>query len=257
MRGDHPNRLIHFTFDDGPREDTTGPLLDLLAAAEIRATFFIVGRRVDPTRAGAAGRIAIVRDMLARGHTVGVHTYDHADLPTLSDADVRAELDRMESVVDPALGARALLFRAPFGHHDSRIDRVVRERGYTHVRFNMPVVGREPTTRAVAEDFAEQLRARERHRDGPGALVVLHDTDDHVVRAVPRIREALDARNCELLAAGEELWDVTDTLGPFCRPRPPREAPRRYARADALAPELLAARQSALRARYVARCAAR
>ena len=63
------------TFDDGPNPETTPLLLDILAQYEIKALFFVVGRRLT-AREGAA----ITKRAAAEGHIVGNHTFDHPNL---------------------------------------------------------------------------------------------------------------------------------------------------------------------------------
>src|SRR5260370_412910 len=71
--------MVALTFDDGPDPEHTPRILDALGAAEVRATFFMVGRQVE-----AAG--AVARAVAAAGHDVGNHTYGPRHLSTLSAA---------------------------------------------------------------------------------------------------------------------------------------------------------------------------
>ena len=66
-------RDIALTFDDGPRADTTGKLLDGLKARGVHATFFLIGNQID-------ANAALVQRMKAEGHQVGNHTWDHTKL---------------------------------------------------------------------------------------------------------------------------------------------------------------------------------
>ena len=51
----------------------------------------------------------------------------------------------------------------------------------------------------------------------------MHDTKTHSVDAVPRLVSVLQKRNCELLANGEELYDIVDDLGYFIPGHEPEE----------------------------------
>ncbi len=60
-------RYVALTFDDGPRPDTTGPLLEGLAQRGVTVTFFVIGEQVP-------GNEELIRRMVRDGHQVGSHT---------------------------------------------------------------------------------------------------------------------------------------------------------------------------------------
>src|SRR5699024_6621170 len=74
-------RLIALTFDDGPNDEFTPQLLDILAKHEVKATFFVMGAYVDEFP-------DVARRIVAEGHTIANHTYNHPDLSTVSDDEV-------------------------------------------------------------------------------------------------------------------------------------------------------------------------
>ena len=88
---------VALTFDDGPDPRTTPLILDTLRERGVRATFFVVGRQV-------AENPGLLRRIVAEGHAVGNHTYDHADMSKLSAGRMRYELRSTQEAVDDALG---------------------------------------------------------------------------------------------------------------------------------------------------------
>ena len=103
--------LVALTFDDGPRGDTTGALLDGLALREVPATFFLVGSRL-------AGREDLVRRMAAEGHQIGVHTYDHRAVDGLSRRDFDAQVGKTRAALAAILGDGDYWLRPPYGSLD-------------------------------------------------------------------------------------------------------------------------------------------
>ena len=175
-RGFIRHRTLHFTFDDGPRLDTTPRLLEHLDHYGVQATFFVVARGFDGQNATDRAKAEVLRDIARRGHTVGAHTYDHSRLTSLDDEAVLAQLTRSEAIFEDVLGARPYLFRAPYGAHDARVDAITAERGYTHVLWN--ITSKDVSSRTaeeVAAAFSESLDVRERHPRGAGGIVLLHD----------------------------------------------------------------------------------
>lgn len=103
------DRVVALTFDDGPSREYTPAVLDVLAAAGARATFFVVGQRVRRFP-------DLVRRQLAEGHEVGNHTDGHDDLARLTEEQARATIGRAADAVTAAAGVTPRLLRPPFGH---------------------------------------------------------------------------------------------------------------------------------------------
>ena len=208
-RGFADHRVLHFTFDDGPRPSTTPRLLDTLNRFGVRATFFVVARQLEGNRHSAQREIA--RDIVRRGHTLGSHTYDHANLTTLDTTQITRELTHAEEIFMELFGVRPWLMRPPYGARTPAVDRAIAARGYTTFLWNITASDEHlQTADEIVATFQDSLRTHERHRRGPGGIVLLHDTQESVIAAFPRLIGAIHARNCELRERGEdeELWDV-------------------------------------------------
>ncbi len=108
---------IILTFDDGPDWNNTARVLDVLAAKGVKASFFINTLNWSDVNVDEPMR-ALVRRMVDEGHELASHSVHHPHLPTLSMADIEAELSGVEATVNSVVGAgapRLTLFRAPFG----------------------------------------------------------------------------------------------------------------------------------------------
>lgn len=98
------NGVVGLTYDDGPYI-YTNDLLDLLASYNFKATFFITGNNngkgpIDETAAWTA----VIKRMIAEGHQVASHTWSHADLSTLTDADRETEMIKNEMALRNIIG---------------------------------------------------------------------------------------------------------------------------------------------------------
>lgn len=114
---------VSLTFDDGPHPTITPSVLDTLEAQGVdNATFFVVGRNV-------ARYPELVREIVARGHTLGNHTFTHPQLPNLGRAQIRDELRRTQEAVNEALQSSYPLaqMRPPYGAVNRAVRDVVRE----------------------------------------------------------------------------------------------------------------------------------
>lgn len=99
---------LALSFDDGPEPRTTPKVLDLLAEANVSATFFLVGRRAEQ-HPHLVGRI------LAAGHAIGSHTYSHRPLFELGPREVWQECQGGRAAVEHVAGQEVRLFRPPHG----------------------------------------------------------------------------------------------------------------------------------------------
>jgi peptidoglycan/xylan/chitin deacetylase (PgdA/CDA1 family) len=239
------HRVIHFTFDDGPEEHTPR-LLDVLDAHHVRATFFLVGFRV-------AQRPDVAREILRRGHAIGMHSYAHHDYTRMTPREVASDMSRAEAVFTSVFGATPHMVRPPYGRHDAHVDAAIADRGYTQVRWNLTADGHVRTREGVLASFRAMLDAQRDVPGGEGGILLLHDTHPWVVDAVPGILDELDARNCAALVSGEEMWDVVGDLGEWFDPRH-YASPSSPALRMRLTDEELAARQAELRVAAEERC---
>jgi peptidoglycan/xylan/chitin deacetylase (PgdA/CDA1 family) len=95
------DREVVLTFDDGPWAPTTLPVLAALAHECVRATFFVIGKL-------ALERPDLVRRIVAKGHTVGHHTWEHRNLMQTGPSEAIEEIDRGISAVEMALHGVAI-----------------------------------------------------------------------------------------------------------------------------------------------------
>ena len=256
ISGATPHRLVLFTFDDGPNRHTTPRLLDLLDAAGVRAVFFLTANRIRGDNRRERIQQDIAREIVRRGHMVGSHTVDHAQLPALDNREVLHQLVEAEHIFERVLGGRPWLFRPPGGGRTDRVDALIAERGYTSVLWNLGTGDFQVSTpEEVAATWRRVLAFRERDSGERGGIILLHDIHEHSVDAFPLIVQELRRRNCRLLEGGEELYDIVDDPRLFF-------TPRADATPSAVAPpatpedSVIAARQAALRQETRQRCEA-
>ena len=99
--------MIALTFDDGPDDEHTAPILDVLKQYGVPATFFVVGDNVE--------RLPwLVRRTWDEGHELGNHTFFHPNLATVSDDRVRLEVNATQLAIEAVTGHSTLEFRAPY-----------------------------------------------------------------------------------------------------------------------------------------------
>jgi peptidoglycan/xylan/chitin deacetylase (PgdA/CDA1 family) len=169
IAGRDPDELA-LTFDDGPNDNATPQLLDLLAGANVRATFFMLGKYVRQ-------RPELVRRVHAAGHLIGNHTETHPWLHLKPVRVIREEIRACNHALEDVLGAPLRYFRPPHGARRPAVLQVARELGLETVQWNavghdwMPI----GAARILADIEAGLARARRR---GMGGNILLHDGSD-------------------------------------------------------------------------------
>lgn len=99
---------VALTFDDGPDPASTPLFLDVLAAHQVRATFFLLGSML--ARAPGLGR-----ELAGAGHEVAVHGWVHRYLPLRTPAATYDDLARARDLVADTTGVAPVFFRPPYG----------------------------------------------------------------------------------------------------------------------------------------------
>ena len=179
---------VALTFDDGPSPKTTPRVLEELAKADTRATFFMVGRK-------ALVYPALVREVVAAGHEIGLHGFDHDRLFSLRGGrHVADDIARTQAVLQDAGAPKPTLFRPPIGFVSHFTVWGARKAGVTLVGCSARALD------GVGQASAEKVATRLTRALEPGALLAMHDAaelDDYVpasIAALPDVLKALRER---------------------------------------------------------------
>jgi peptidoglycan/xylan/chitin deacetylase (PgdA/CDA1 family) len=194
-RGEGPRHLVAFTFDDGPSEYFTPRILRALAAHDVPATFFVIGRDLD-TR---PKRRALLAAIAKAGHVIGNHTFHHARLTTLTAAARDAELDTLAALVEKETGVQPTVVRPPYGDSSPKLRAALAARGETEVRWNI-----DPRDWEISDPETLRAAILDRIVEAGGGIVILHDTERATAHALPGALADLEAWNCKRLRRGKE-----------------------------------------------------
>ncbi|MFE8946228.1 bifunctional polysaccharide deacetylase/glycosyltransferase family 2 protein [Streptomyces sp. NPDC007856] len=211
-----PDHRIVLTFDDGPDPTWTPKVLDVLRKHHAHAVFFVTGTMTSRCP-------DLVRRMVAEGHEVGVHTFDHPDLSYHSRQRIDWELSQSQLALAGAAGIRSSLFRPPYSSFADAMDdaswpvtEYVGSRGYLTVVDDIDSEDwRRPGVATIIRNATPH--------GGKGAVVLMHDSggDRHqTVQALDRylsrlqqqgyafqtVTEALKAPSADTPVTGLDLW---------------------------------------------------
>jgi peptidoglycan/xylan/chitin deacetylase (PgdA/CDA1 family) len=186
-------KCVALTFDDGPTP-FTDRLLQVLTAANAKATFFLIGNKVaaDPA---AARRIADA------GMEIGNHTWEHPNMTTIPAQDIPAQLSRASQAIAAATGRTPQLYRPAGGVSDDAVRAEAAKQHLAEVLWDVIPFDwiNDSNTAATMYMLKTQIT--------PGSVVLLHDTYSSTVDAVYQFLPVLAAN-------GYHLVTVSHLLGP-------------------------------------------
>lgn len=179
-------KVVALTFDDGPNPEATPRILDALAARNVKATFFVLGRHADrwPDIVARAAR---------EGHTIGNHGWHHRKLHVRGPGYVRRDLTMGTESIERASGIRPRLFRAPHGFRSPWVTPIAASLGQKTVGWSRGVWdSAKPGVDRIVRRTVEGTR--------PGRIMLLHDGDGYdmdgdrrqTADALPRILGELE-----------------------------------------------------------------
>jgi peptidoglycan-N-acetylglucosamine deacetylase len=157
---------VALTFDDGPHPEGTPAILEILAERRARATFFVVGEQVER-------HPGICEEILAAGHSIGVHGHRHRNQLRLTPRQFALDLDRALETVGPFTGEGAALYRPPYGIFSPAGLRIVRSRSLRSLLWSR--WAHDWRARIAPESIAAEAT----EALGQGDVILLHDADHY------------------------------------------------------------------------------
>lgn len=183
---------VALTYDDGP-SPYTRPLLATLDRLGVPATFFMIGQQVP-------GQGALLRRMLAAGHELANHSWNHANLGG-GGPGASSQLQRTNAAIRAASGFTPCVFRPPYGSTGADLISRANAQGMTSVIWSAdPLDWRTPGTGAIVSRVLGQT--------GPGGIILGHDgggNRSQSLAAAPQIISGLRARGYRFVTVSHLL----------------------------------------------------
>jgi peptidoglycan-N-acetylglucosamine deacetylase len=181
----HPK--ICLTFDDGPNPEITPLVLEILARNRIPATFFLVGYRAERSP-------ELVARILANGHEIGLHTYDHYHAYQMFYKKSITTIRQGKRVLDSLSTQPVTWFRPPWGALNLFQYLTLKQIGLKVVLWTANAVDWD--SRTTPTEILERLLSKVR----PGSIIVIHDAGgdpgapENMLKALPEIIEQFKAK---------------------------------------------------------------
>jgi len=162
--GGRRNKMNYLTFDNGYENGYTAQILDTLKAKKVPAIFFVTGHYVNT-------QPDLLKRMINEGHLIGNHSWSHPDMTTISDEQIRTELDKVKQAVSAVTGKQDMPFlRPPRGIFNDRTLAITKNMGYTNVFWSVAYLDWDVNAQR-GTSYAYDKVVKQLH---PGAVILLH-----------------------------------------------------------------------------------
>ena len=191
--------MVALTFDDGPGEETTAQILDILEENNAVATFFELGANVK----NVEGASDLLKRELELGCEVGCHSWDHPNLFTLSDDAVKQQADKAKAAIKDACGQEPTVFRAPYGNGN---DKIAKAFGLPGINWSVDTL--DWSSRNTAS-IVSVVKSYKGHLDGQ--IILMHSIYDFSADATKEIVPWLKSQGYQLVTVSDLLRYKYDT----------------------------------------------
>ena len=179
---------VALTFDDGPYTVRSAQVLDRLERYGVVATFFVLGSRIE-------GREELLLRMEALGCEIGIHTWSHVKLSTLSTDAALEEINRTNEAIRQVLGHGATLVRPPWGQYSKA------QAAACGLPFILWSVDSEDWHPRDPNELARQVE----EQVFDGAIILMHDIQSSTPKALDLILPALLERGYRFVTVSDLL----------------------------------------------------
>jgi len=182
---------IALTFDDGPDEQFTPKILEILKKNNITATFFCIGQKIEKNP-------EILDQIIKDGHIVGNHSYSHSFyFDFFSPMRMAREIKRTDQLIKKLTGKKPVLFRAPYGVTNPFLCKSLKKTGHKSVSWSL----RSFDTNRSKEKMLDHIKSKLNNGD----VVLFHDTSNVTVETLDEFLSFVKQEGKEIVALNKLL----------------------------------------------------
>ncbi len=179
------DKLVAFTFDDGPSYNTI-KIVNTLVKYDSKATFFLVGNKIE--------KYAKTMDVLVKnGMDIGNHTYSHKELTKLSDKEILKEIDLTNEVIYNKTGIKPMFLRPSYGAMNKRIKKL----------STMPIIIWNIDTLDWKYHNSNKIKDKILKYVSDGDIILMHDTYVATLNAIEMVIPELKKQGYKIVSVSE------------------------------------------------------
>jgi len=189
-----PTKYIALSFDDGPCAPSssggTAAMLEALAAAKVKATFFVIGQNIRGNKAAAQA-------IFDAGHELANHSDGYDPLGGKTVEDISASLDAASQAIRDITGTNPRLFRAPSLNHGANLSQVCKDKGMALI---------DGSTHNDWTDSSTVIANSVLNNPQDGGIIILHENNTskgNTMAVLPEIISGLREAGFWIMTVGE------------------------------------------------------
>jgi len=194
------DKEVILSFDDGPIPGRTDKVLAILDQFGVKGAFMMVGEM-------AQAHPALARKVAMDGNTIGSHTYDHANLSSLSFDAAMAEVTKGEMAVTKATGTDVSFFRFPYLAESHRLRAAIAMRDMVVMDVDIDSKDYFNTTPVSVTQRTMNLL----HKRGRG-IILMHDIHKRTATMLPTLLSKLEAEGYKVVTLKFKKTEVPSNL---------------------------------------------
>lgn len=185
---------ISLSFDSAWGNEYTQTILDILAAHDVKATFFMTGQWVDSYPEE-------VVKIYEAGHDLGNHSQSHPYMSQLEEAEQVQELMNVHNKVKQLTGHDMFLFRAPYGDYNDQVISCANENGYYPIQWDIDSLDWKDYG---AQDIIKRITENEKL--GNGSIILCHNGAKYITDALDTVITTLQDKGYEFVPISQLIY---------------------------------------------------
>lgn len=189
---------VAISFDCAWGTDHTDAILENLAAANVRATFFTV-------EFWSTKYPDYLKKIDEAGHEIGTHSATHSYMSRLSEEQIIAEIKSSSEAITSVTGKKVTLFRPPYGDYNNLLIDTVNAMNIMPIQWDVDSLDwKDLSAGDIAARIVDQVKS--------GSIILCHNNGLHTAEALPIIFDTLRARGFEFVPIGELVYHENYTI---------------------------------------------
>lgn len=185
---------VALSFDAAWGNEDTQTILDILAAHNVKVTFFMTGGWVEKYPED-------VKKIAAAGHDLGNHSENHKNMSQLSASQQKEEIMKVHKKVKELTGVDMNLFRPPYGDYNSQLILTAKSCGYLPIQWDVDSLD----WKDYGVDSIIQTVTQHKHL-GNGSIILMHNGAKYTAQALDTVITKLQEQGYELVPISQLVY---------------------------------------------------
>ena len=187
-----PEKKLSISFDCAWGVEYTDKLLEVMAANDVRCTFFAVEFWVEKYP-------EYVKKIIAAGHEMGTHSRTHSYMSKLNEAQIKDELSTSSAAIEKLTGKKVTLFRPPYGDFDNLLVDTARNMGLYSIQWDVDSLDWKNLT-------GTEIALRIINGAKNGSIILCHNNGLHTAESLPMVFSTLKNKGYEFVPISELIY---------------------------------------------------